>query len=96
VLFKNGAARQFKGLSAGISGVHGTADCAERLVFKANYALGMRFFEPGGREFESLRARMNRVLAAVSRAPRCTILAPWSAHAIQLVDNTDLSGIIPP
>jgi hypothetical protein len=29
------------------------------LVFKANATLRIRFFEPGGREFESLRARFS-------------------------------------
>ena len=56
MLFKNSAARQFNCISAAISGIYGTADCAEMLIFKANEKLGMRFFEPGGREFESLRA----------------------------------------
>jgi hypothetical protein len=45
-------------ITDGISGFYGTADCAKTLVFKANSAFGKRFFEPGGREFESLRARI--------------------------------------
>jgi hypothetical protein len=47
----------FKAISVGISGFYGTSECAKRLVFKANDALGVFFFEPGGRRFESVRQR---------------------------------------
>jgi hypothetical protein len=48
VLLAGAATRQFRGLPPGISGIYCTADCAERLIFKAIYALGIRFFETGG------------------------------------------------
>src|SRR6267142_5014492 len=49
----------FKGISRGNRRFCSTTEMPKLLVFQRLTALGIRFFEPGGRRFESVRAHLN-------------------------------------